>query len=123
MKPNRIRENEIPDILGDGLPGINSEMEKVAGGNNIRKLMLCFAQYTRLCAEKGNLHTLVTCFSIAETLLKKGNHTVKTAVENIYLFSVSSLLEIASPFHKQVQQLFPTDLKETCLKLKMNHTP
>ncbi len=123
MNPNQISEHEILDILGDELPGINCELEKIAGGSNVRRMMVCFAGYTRQCAEKGNINTLATCFSIAETLLNKGNHVVKSAVENVYLFSVSSILEIASPFQKQIQQLIPLGLKDSCQRLKVsNHT-
>ncbi len=121
MKPNQISEHEILDILGDGLPGINCELEKIAGGSNVKRMMVCFAGYTRQCAEKGNINTLSTCFSIAETLLNKGNYAVKTAVENVYLFSVSSILEITSPFQKQIQHILPTALKNTCQKLMISY--
>ncbi len=121
MKTDRISENEISDILGDGLPEINRELEKIAGAHHIGKTMLCFARYTLKCMETGNLNMLNACFNIAETLLSKGNQAVKTAVENVYVFSVSSVLEMASPWQTQIKYIIPTTLKNTFQKVKLSH--
>jgi hypothetical protein len=111
MKQHIISENEVSDILGEELPELNFDLEKVSAGGNIYNVLLSFANYTKNCANVGNTKKLSSCFKVAEKLLNKGNNIVKSAMENVYVFSVSSLLEIVSPIQEQVKKMFPENLK------------
>ena len=108
-----ITEKEVPDFLEDELPEIKIELEK--NNKNIFNLLHVFTSYTKKCAEIGNINKLKSCFVIANKLLREGNNAVKSAVENVYVFSVSSLIEIASPIQKQVQKILPENLKNAYL--------
>ncbi len=111
MKENMITENEVPDILGEELPELNFDLEKVSAGGNIYNVLQSFANYTKSCANMGNTKKLRSCFNIAEKLISKGNIIVKSAMENVYVFSVSSILEKVSPIQEQVKKMFPENLK------------
>ena len=109
-----ITEKEVQVIIEEELPDIIFKVGEDSG--NILSVFNCFTNYTRKCAENGNFKKLRACFKIADKFLKTGNNTVKTAVENIFIFSVSSLIEIVSPIQKQVKKILPINLKESCLK-------
>ncbi len=111
MKQHMITENEVPDILGEELPELNFDLEKVSAGGNIYNVLQSFAGYTKRCADLGNMKKLKSCFLTADKLMSKGNNLVKSAMENVYVFSVSSLLEIVSPIQEQVKKMFPENLK------------
>ncbi len=111
-----ITEEEVPYILEKELPEINLEISGGKNKKNIFEIMQSFAGYTKRCAEIGNIDKLKSCFNIAAKLLRKGNIAVKSAVEKVYVFSVSSLIEIVSPIHELIKKMLPVNLKKDCLK-------
>ena len=109
-----ITEKEVPLILEEELPDIAPELKK--NSENILRVLNCFTNYTKKCAEIENINKLKSCFKIAAKFLRKGNNTVKSAVKNVYVFSVSSLIEIVSPIQEHVKKILPVNLKKVCLK-------
>jgi|ERR1017187_468702 hypothetical protein len=122
-KLNMITENDVLNILGEKFPEINSELEKTSGSENIYKTLQCFANYTKRCAKTGNIKKLKSCFLIADKLISKGNNKVKSAVRNVYLISVSSLIEIVSPIQEQVKKMLPENLMTAYEKQIMASNP
>ena len=123
-KRNGITENEMVEILLEKFPEINSELGKTNGTENIYKTLQCFANYTKGCAKTGNINKLKLCFIIADKLISKGNNKVKLAVKNVYLISVSSLIEMVSPIQEKVKKMLPENLKNAYLKQIMaNDSP
>lgn len=106
-----ITENEVSEILGEELPEINNDLEK-SQSNNIYKTMQCFADFTKQLVQKGNLKEVKHCFVIAENMLQNGNGVVKNAIENCYLFSVSTIIDIASPMNQSAKKLLTSSLKK-----------
>ena len=109
-----ISEKEVPNILENELPEITSEIKE--SKRNIFRVLNSFTNYTKKCAEIGNIDKLKLCFSIADKFLKEGNNVVKSAVENVYVFSVSSLFDIVSHRQEQVKNILPESLKIAYLK-------
>jgi len=109
-----ITEKEIPDVFEKELPEITDEVEVNKG--NIFRILNSFTIYTKKCAEIGNINKLKSCFVIADKLLKEGNNAVKSAVENVYIISVSTLFEIVSPTQELVKKVLPDSLKNAYLK-------
>ncbi len=109
---NMIKENEMMELLGNEFPAINSEFERTANPGNIYKAMQCFSDFTKQLIRKGNFKEVKHCFIVAEKMLQNGNGTVKNAIENCYLFSVSTLLDLTSPVSQKVKSLLTTSLKK-----------
>ena len=109
-----ITEIEVPLVLGEELPEIKIELKR--NNDNISNIFNCFYNYTKKCAEAGNINKLKSCFLLAEKFLKKGNNAVRSAVENFYINAVSTLIEIVSPVQKLVKKILPENLKKACLK-------
>ena len=111
-KINMIKENEVIELLGNEFPAINNEFERTANFGNIYKAMQCFADFTKQLIKKGNFKEVKHCFVVAEKMLQNGNGTVKNAIENGYLFSVSTIIDIASPVSQKVKSLLTDALKK-----------
>jgi len=109
-----ITETEVPTVLAEKIPELKNELEK--NKFNIFKVLNCFKSYTIKCAESGKINKLRSCFVIAEKLLRKGNDGVKSAMENVYLDFLSSLIEIVSPIQEPVKKMLSATLKKACLK-------
>lgn len=107
-----IIENEILDLLGNELPELNPALERTEDVNNIYKVMQCFANFTKHLVSNGDFKEVKHCFNVAETLLKNGNSTVKNAIENGYLYSLSSILDLTTPVSKTVKEILPDLLKK-----------
>lgn len=110
IKHTMIKETEVLEVLGNELPGMNSSLEKTEDVNNIYKAMQCFANFTKSLISKGDFKEVKHCFHVAEKLLKNGNSTVVNAIENSYLYSLSSVLDFASPVSLKVKSLLTDSL-------------
>ena len=72
-----------------------------------------FADLTQTMILKGNISRVKKCFSIAENLFINGNKETKTAISNVYLYSVSGMLELK---HFNTEKLLPCNLKKEYIK-------
>lgn len=115
-----ITENEVSDVIGEEFPEINNELRKTVR-SNIYKVLIVFVNYTKKCADAGNINKLKSCFLIADKLITKGNNAVKSAVENVYVFSISPIIEVVSPFQDQINKIFPENLKNAYQKQIMTN--
>ena len=111
-----IKETEVPEILGNELPEINYELQKKVNTKNIYKTIQCFADFTKQLAVCGNLKEVQRCFNLAEKMLQDGNNTVKNAIENVYLFSVSKILDMTNPLSEAVKEMLNGPLRNEYYK-------
>ena len=89
-----ISENEVLSLLSNELPEMQVEIKKISNKVSIYNVISCFADFTRQLANVGDLKEVKHCFNVAEKIWTSGNNTVKNAIENSYLFSLSSLLDL-----------------------------
>lgn len=68
-----------------------------------------FAEITKSCIKQGNILRAKKCLDIAELLFNTGSTETKNAIGNIYVFSVSTFMELRSC---TVANLFPPFLKK-----------
>jgi len=72
-----------------------------------------FADLTKANIALGNISRAKKLLNRAEDIFKNSNNQVKNAILNIYIFSVSTFMEI---HHCSVRNLFPEMLKEEYYK-------
>ena len=87
---------------------INFSKMKAKSKSNIYMQAQRFADVTRMLIAKGNIIRAKKCLQIAEDIFVNGTSEVKNVISNIYLYSVSSFMEI---HHCNVKGLLPTNLK------------
>lgn len=77
-------------------------------GNTIYKQTERFAEITKTAILSGNIVRAKKCLALAERLFATGNNETKIAISNVYVFSVSSFMELR---HCTISNLFPKALK------------
>ena len=61
----------------------------------------------------GNINRAKKCLALAERLFETGSNETKNAISNVYIFSVSSFMEVR---HCNISHLFPQSLKAEYIK-------
>ena len=72
-----------------------------------------FAEITKKAIISGNINRAKKCLVLAERLLETGSNETKNAISNVYVFSVSSFMELR---HCTISNLFPKSLKAEYIK-------
>lgn len=72
-----------------------------------------FAEITKALIRKGNIPRVKICLAVAERLILTGSAETKSAVANVYVFSVSTFMEI---HNCSIANLFPATLRKEYLK-------
>ncbi|MHA3789489.1 DUF7674 family protein [Flavobacterium hauense] len=72
-----------------------------------------FAEITKSLIRKGNIARAKHCLNVAEQLMISGNTETKNVISNIYIYSVSTFMEI---HNCSIANLFPKSLREEYLK-------
>ena len=72
-----------------------------------------FAEITKNSIITGNISRAKKCLALAEQLLATGSNETKIAISNVYVFSVSSFMEL---HHCSISNLFPKFLKAEYIK-------
>ncbi|MGQ2984807.1 DUF7674 family protein [Flavobacterium sp.] len=67
-----------------------------------------FAEITKELIRKGNIPRVRKCLTTAEQLLATGSAETKNAISNIYVFSVSTFMEL---HNCSIANLFPQTLR------------
>lgn len=67
-----------------------------------------FADVTKNLIKTGNIHRAKLCLQKAEEIFNKGTSEIKNAIVNVYVFSVSTFMEI---HHCNIRNLFPESLQ------------
>ncbi|PXY40474.1 hypothetical protein DMB65_12785 [Flavobacterium cheongpyeongense] len=81
--------------------------------NSIYKQAERFAEITKKNIICGNIVRAKKCLALAERLFITGSIETKNAISNVYIFSVSSFMEMR---HCNISQLFPQTLKAEYIK-------
>lgn len=71
-----------------------------------------FADITVNAAQKGNFQRVSCCLELAGLLFRYGNFPVRNAVINVYVYSLSLILDSGNHIARSVYELMPTDLKK-----------
>ena len=114
-----IDQTEMPDYLKQILPEMSTELE-----NNIKKDAFSFMDtlltFTFKSVREQNYKMVMRCFNTAAKLYEKGNATVKNAVQNVYVYSLTRMFHLF-PLQKQdVIALLPFTLL-TLYNAQMHH--
>lgn len=72
-----------------------------------------FAEITKKAIITGNISRAKKCLALAERLFATGSNETKSAISNVYFFSVFSFMELR---HCSISNLFPKSLKAEYVK-------
>lgn len=72
-----------------------------------------FAEITKTALISGNILRAKKCLALAGRLFSTGSNETKTAISNVYVYSVSTFMELR---HCSISNLFPQVLRTEYLK-------
>jgi hypothetical protein len=81
---------EVSAIIGDEIPAIKDEITSKTIGN-ANAVMLILSRYTKKMINLHDLPAIVKCMNVVDKIYNKGNTIVKNAVENVFIYSFSSI--------------------------------
>ena len=113
-----IRESEVKYCISQHVPALAVELSYIKDNNDVYRAIDCLTGYTKALIREDRLNEVEACFETAYDLLHKGNRLIQLAVENTFIFSVSSLLEISLSATQPVRTLFLNNFKtEYCKQI------
>ena len=81
--------------------------------NTIYKQAERFAEITNKAIISGNISRAKKLLAVAENLLETGSNETKNVISNVYVYSVSSFMELR---HCSISNLFPKALRAEYIK-------
>lgn len=100
-----IEGTDVKEILKHNVPELE-QSEDCA----LCKVIGKFAEYTIDLIKKGNLPIIKDCFNTAAQLMEAGSSEVRNLIENVYLFSVTTFMDMANAVSRQTKELLPPSL-------------
>jgi hypothetical protein len=117
-----LNQYEVPALIADEFPEIREPLAKLSNTNNIGKVIQLFARFTEENVQFHNLRVVEKCMRLADRIYVKGNETVKNAIENIFIFSFSTMRHLCDRIEwRIIQSRIPVTLYSTYIR-QVNHT-
>jgi hypothetical protein len=112
-----IRESEVKYCISNNVPALTIELSYIKDNNDVYRAIDCLTGYTKAAIREDRLNEVQECFQTAYTLLHEGNRLIQLAVENTFIYSVSSLLEISVSVTQPIRTLFLNNFRVEYCKL------
>ncbi|HEY4109403.1 DUF7674 family protein [Puia sp.] len=87
-------QQEIPALIARQLPQVQSDLCRAASGAPVTAFqsIQVLTDYTKRMALEHDFKMVGKCMTIMGKLYEKGNAVVRNAVENIFIYSFSTLM-------------------------------
>lgn len=95
----QVIQNEFPAL-------VYRQPYCVEGFPRMLKAVQTFAEYTRAQLLERNETEIEHCFHVAKGILTYGSNLAKLAIENIFVYNVSRLLEVSLSVSQSERNLF-----------------
>ena len=95
--------------LEDAIPEISSDLV-LSRKRNAYDMMNTLTAFTCQNINEHNYNVVKRCFQMADKLYSKGNTMVKNAVENVFVYSFSKMLNTYPAEKKQLFAIIPITL-------------
>jgi hypothetical protein len=79
--------------------------------NQFYKSIQAFADASARLCEEGKFKELEQFLTVAWKLFKDGNETVKNGIVNVYLFTLSRVMDMQVGVKKNIEPLMPKELR------------
>lgn len=90
-----MNQYEVSLYLVDELPEIKDNIKTLSPSSLIKSIQ-CFTEFTKSKLLCHDLTIVRKCFITAENMYNKGDQTVKDIIENIFIYSFSTLLNLSN---------------------------
>lgn len=106
-----LSQFEVPAFIASRLPQVKRDLHRNGTELSIYQSIQVLTDYTKRMALEHDYKTVQQCMALVEKIYQKGNALVKNAVENVFIFSFSSMLSRCNIVEwRIVQSYMPSDL-------------
>lgn len=106
-----LPDAKIHLLLAQQIPGLRNEATGAPA-----KVIQAFTAYTRRMIRNDEFPEIRKCFSLAGVLFKNGSRMLKDAIESVFLFGLSPLL------NAPVKSLLPVSLQNVRRQFILNNS-
>jgi len=111
-----ITQYEVSSILTQEIPQLSRREYSPQPDLNVYLFMNYFLGYTRQTVGRHQYFAAKKCFSLAERFYRQGDPVVRSLIENIFVFGLTSVLALAGTEKTLVRSLIPDTLYRLYLK-------
>lgn len=101
-----IKDSQVRDVITTEIPRMAVDLSMLKDDSSLCKAIACFADYTRDAIQDHDIDEAIACFDTAYELLRDGSATVQNTVINIYVNSVSRLVECTQTVEDNIRMRF-----------------
>src|ERR1700744_2452508 len=106
-----LNQQEVPAFIAGKLPQVKSDLSRNGVNLTAYQSIQVLTDYTKRMALEHNFRMVQKCMALVQHIYEKGNTLVKNAVENIFVFSFSTMLSRCNIVEwRIVQSYMPSDL-------------
>jgi hypothetical protein len=87
-----MTQYEVPGYITGKLPQLKTEMARHHSTADIYASLQALTDYTKRMAILHDFQIVKKCMTLVEKIYKEGTACVKSAVENVFIFSLSSIM-------------------------------
>ena len=114
-----ISQQNLPVYIEKTLPELSAICEK-GKGKSTYDLIREMLWYVKAKVAEHNIIAAKKCMFLTETLYKKGNVTIKNAIENVFIYSFSHAFFYDEKNRKEILNIVPMSLYEVYKRQVIN---
>jgi hypothetical protein len=111
-----ISQFEVGGLLRREIPSLASHYCPSKPSLEVYAFMNYFSDYTKAAIEQQELGTARRCFALADRLFRNGDRMVRSLIENVFVFSFSSMLNCEQEERTHIRTLIPVTLYALYMK-------
>jgi hypothetical protein len=108
-----ILEAEVEPMLTHDFPEMRIQADRNGEPTGIFRLAKDFARHTKHLIVNGDLPAMKKCFGFADSMLVDGSPLVRIAFQNVYLYSVTTFIDLL-PSGQKLRELMTPNVKTFC---------
>jgi len=86
-----MNQYEVPALIAETLPGTSEALHQCGPVCNMLQAMGVLCSYTREQLQRHDVPAAIKCMKLADRLYERGDTIVRSAVENVFVYSFSGI--------------------------------
>lgn len=112
-----LSEYNSVQMIQSEFPALAYQIKPDTGIKQLFKAVQNLADYTKEQLREDNRFEIEHCFKVAHEISEQGSNISKLAIENVFVYSVSHLLEMSFSVSQEARKLFLKHFKTEYSKL------
>lgn len=106
-----LNQSEIPAFIAGQLPQIGGDLTGRRTSLTVYQSIQVLTDYTKRMALSHDFKMVAKCMAIVTKLYRKGDSLVRNAIENVFIYSFSSMMSTCNTVEWRITQSYmPAEL-------------